>query len=111
MTINEANTFHTNAVKVIEESNFDSNVIEECINEAYEKGFTLEVDVDKEKVLVCSSCNSMWELDTSSICPNCKSTDIYVNQVSSDGMITLIYDISITMLGIDKVGVLQSNAR
>lgn len=109
--INGASSFHTNAVQVIEESNFDSNVITVCVEEAQEKGYELTVSVDKSAMMVCSSCNSMWEIGEEVNCPNCQSSNVYVSQISSDGLVTLVYDVSISMLGIEKEGILQSNAR
>lgn len=111
ITINGASSFHTNAVQVIEESNFDDAVIEECIEMANVRGYELVVDIEKSTVLICSECNSTWGVDESSCCVNCNSTNVYPSQVNSDGVVTLTYDVEIAMLGIKETGSLQSNAR
>lgn len=111
LAINGANTFHTNVVQAIEESDFESGVIETCILEAEQRGYDLDVSVDKYLRYSCGACNSTWELDDLAVCPNCQSTNIYEKQSNSDGIITLTYNIVIEMLGIEKVGSLQSNAR
>lgn len=109
--INRASSFHTNAIQVIEESDFDIDVISQCIEEAVENGYQLEVSYDKECVMKCSACNSSWQIGEETVCPNCNSTNIYAKQVSSEGLVTLNYDVKIGVLGIEKEGVLQSNAR
>ncbi len=109
--INRASSFHTNVVQVIEESDFDSNVISQCIEKAEENGYRLEVLYDKDSVMKCSACNSTWEIGEGTVCPSCNSANIYAKQVSSDGLVTLNYDVEIGILGIEKEGVLQSNAR
>ncbi len=111
IVINGASSFHTNAVQVIEESGFDSNVIEQCIEEAESKGYKLDVIYSKEEVLKCSACNSTWTVDEATNCPNCASANVYTEQKSSDGVVTLTYMVNVDMLGIEKEGSLQSNAR
>lgn len=111
VAINGATTFHTNAVQVIEESNFDNTVIAMCKEEAIANGYVLDVSVEKETKLVCSACNTMWEVSETIICPTCESTSSYVKQVTSEGLISLTYDVSVPILGIEKEGTLQSNAR
>lgn len=111
IVINGANTFHTNAVQLIEESDFDSTVIAECISQAEAEGYILEVTVDKVSMFVCDSCNTMWEVGEVVQCENCKSSNVYEKQISSDGVVTLRYQVGISMLGIEQEGSLQSNAR
>lgn len=109
--INRASSFHTNVVQVIEESDFESDVIDQCIEKAVENGYQLEVLYEKESVMKCSTCNSTWEIEGAVVCPNCNSTNIYKKQLSSEGVVTLNYDVKIGVLGIEKEGFLQSNAR
>ncbi len=111
IAINSASSFHTNVVQVIEESDFDSEVIDFCIEQAFDKGYELEVAYNKSSTMQCSTCNSTWEVEEGAYCPNCNSTNVYEEHLSSDGIVTMTYKVELAMLGIEKEGSLQSNAR
>lgn len=111
ITINQANDFHMNAVQVIEESNFNSEVIQACITEAELLGYTLNVSVNQESVSRCTSCNSTWDLQENTECPVCGNTSAYMDYISNDGIVTLDYIVELPMLGISQEGTLEANAR
>ncbi len=111
ISINQANDFHVNAVQVIEESNFDSGVIEKCKEEAEALGYTLTVNVYQEARTQCAECNHIWGSETEGQCEICGSTYTFTNYLSSGGIVTLDYGVELAMLGISKVGYLEANAR
>lgn len=111
ISVNNATTFHSSAVQVMEESNFDETVIEEVIASASENGYELTVEVDQVSLIQCSNCNSQWELGGPVTCSHCGSTNVVTNYLTHDGVVTLNYDVDIALLNIHESGSITSYAR
>lgn len=111
VTINQANDFHINAVQIIEESNFDNEVIEACISEAETLGYNLGVEVSYLNSQKCVACNHILEESEEGVCQVCGSENTYTYSVNKNGVVTLDYVVDMALLGISQEGYLEANAR
>lgn len=111
VSINNANSFHLNAVQAIEESNFDTAVITAYQAKAEEWGYELEVIVNHQVEKQCASCNYSWEDEEELQCPICGSSNLYMNYISRGGEVILNYKVEVAILGIAEDGKLEAYAR
>lgn len=111
LAISAAKNFHTNVVQVVEESNFNESVIEECMIRALDEGYTLEVVLDYTETMQCLSCNSLWESNEEINCVTCGSQSIYTVSNKKQGQIILTYGVNLVLLDIEREGMIVANAR
>lgn len=115
--INNARDFHSYCIAVIEASDFDSEAIQKCKDEATERGYTLNISQTKFDKLRCSNCGAVFSIDGSDtiICPNCKATsdpnNYYQYLTNRICTVELKYTIKLKLLNIEKSGVLNGYAR
>ncbi|MFI3173045.1 MAG: hypothetical protein R3Y58_11865 [Eubacteriales bacterium] len=109
--ISTAKEFHANVVQLLEESDFNTTIIETCTTKAQELGYELDIVVQKESKLQCASCNTQWNLGEGTICPTCSSSNIITNYVCHEGAVDMRYVVSLPLLGIEKTGSFESYAR
>ncbi len=111
MQVNDAEEFQNNMVKKIENSNFNSMVIDECVEQANVKGYILSVNVKKEDVFTCNECNYQWPVDEEVVCPTCGDDSIRVKHLYHEGCIALSYKVKSMLMGIEESGTIVSYAR
>lgn len=109
MQIRSARQFHTACIGEIESSDFDTQAIENCKEQARENGYTLEVVSRREEQLVCASCNTVAEEGTT-LCSNCgEDALVYLNGRLCE--VKMEYAIDMALIQIEKGGVLYGFAR
>lgn len=110
MDMNNARDFHASCVALIETTDFDEEIISNCIKEAKDRGYTLDVAEIKPSQFVCSDCGIFYDSNLYS-CPNCNSTNIDSYSMSRLYSVELEYSINIKILGISKIGLINGYAR
>lgn len=125
LTYSAAQEYHSSVVKAIENSNFDSGVINKCSTQATEKGYILSITpailkagttgdyVMKESFYHCPSCNaynvrSTTNKDSCPVCGYNKGMDLVEYNMA---MVKLQYRIKIPVIGYSKEGVVNGYAR
>lgn len=111
IVVNTATDFHAGIIQRIEDSNFQENVIRQCISLGKENGYEIEVHANKKEFMQCSGCNYKWEVSNAVTCPICNSSNITLNHVQHEGTVETKYQIKIPILGVEREGVISSNAR
>ena len=111
ITVNAATDFHAGIIQRIEDSNFQENVIRQCISLGKKNGYEIEVHINKKEFMQCSGCNYRWEISDVVNCPVCSSQNITLNHVQHEGIVETRYQVKIPILGVEREGVISSNAR
>lgn len=110
--INEAKTFHYNAMKGIEDSGLELEVVSQFIEKATLLGYEMTVEFSGEDYLRCGECNSTSDINSESIrCINCHSTNVYVEDGNKRGVVSLRYDVNMSLLGINERGQVEAYVR
>lgn len=125
--INNARDFHSYCIAMIETSDFDSEAIQKCNDEAEKRGYTLTVTSADEGLIEkvrCGNCGTVFSIKDMDVvkCPNpdCKvpasttpienpkNYDYFQNRICT---VELKYSVKMKILGIEKEGVLSGYAR
>ena len=118
LEINNARDFHSYCIAVIEASDFDTEAMNKCKEEATKRGYELNITSTSIEKMRCKKCNTVFNINDSGITqcpnPNCGNGDpdkIYTyltNRICTD---ELKYSVDLKLLGIHKDGVLNGYAR
>lgn len=109
MQIRAARQFHAACIGEIESSDFDTQVIETCKEQAAGKGYTLEVVNQREEQLVCVDCNTVAE-NGNALCSSCGGDDlVYLNGRLCE--VKMNYKIDMALIHLEKGGELYGFAR
>lgn len=110
--VNNAKEFHYNAMKGMEDSGLDTAVITELVNQGIDLGYEMNVDISGEDIMRCKSCNSSFDLDSGVLaCGNCGSNKVFLEDGNQRGLVTLIYDVEVPLLGITQNGRIEGYVR
>lgn len=110
--VNNAKEFHYNAMKGIEDSGLDSEVVAEFITKARTLGYDMVVDINGDDVMRCNNCNTTFDTSSGVIsCGNCGSNKIYLEDGNKRGLVTLTYDVEVPLLGITENGRVEGYVR
>lgn len=111
--ISAAKKFHSNCIGQIEASDFDVEVIQNCINIAAENGYQLEVEENANTNWICSVCNHRLSgnNENSLLCENCGKSDAV--EYVTDRMCTVLmkYPVQLGFIQLNKEGTLSGYAR
>ena len=105
---NNAKDLHTTYISIIESSGFDEDVITQCKQDVSDKGYELTVNNTSSVKKRCSSCKK--ELSDSALtCDSCHmDAEYYADQKCE---VSLKYTIKISIIQIEKEGIIHGYAR
>lgn len=110
--VNNAKEFHYNAMKGMEDSGLDSAVVSEFITTASTLGYNMDVDINGHDVMRCNNCNTTFDVSSGVVvCGNCGSNKIFLEDGNKRGLVTLIYNVEIPLLGITESGRVEGYVR
>lgn len=112
LQVSQAKEFHINAARAIEDSGMSEEVCREYQSKAENLGYQFSLVNIGEDLIRCRSCNSGFDmaLDISE-CENCGSENLYIDSGNRRGLVSLDYEVTVSLLGISKEGRLETYVR
>lgn len=107
---NNAKDLHATYISMVEASDFDADTIAQCQQDAIEKGVTLTIDNTYKEKMICSDCNTVFAIGATK-CPTCSGKNIFNYAKDRLCTVKLYYNIKISVLDIDRQGVVNGYAR